>query len=173
MSYRPPAYRLLLSKRDFRAGLITPCDPAKDEGPLRLEDGKYYWNWQHTSEFMIEDDLSLDRCTGLEFVQHHQDYCRPFGSECEDRQYQPSERLTGGRLLSFILGHGLHVLDEHLKPPNGKQPFTNLDIGYEGLEKALQSQVRFGGPIKRDDRCQSDRTRFACALWYGSGRSGS
>jgi hypothetical protein len=44
MNYRPPAYRLLLSKRDISAGLIKPYNPAKDEGPLRLSNGKYYWN---------------------------------------------------------------------------------------------------------------------------------
>jgi hypothetical protein len=155
MPYQPAAYRLLLSKRDFRAGLITPYDPAKDEGPLRFNDGKYYWNGAYTSEFMIEDDLSLDRCTGLKFVEHNQKYCRPFGGACEDLQSQPSILRTGGRLLSFILGHGLHVLDEHFKPPEGKRPFTNLDWAYEGLEKVLQSQVQFGGPIKRDGPCQA------------------
>jgi hypothetical protein len=153
--YRPPAYRLLLSKRDFRPGLVTPYDPAKDEGPLRFKDGKYYWNGAYTSEFMIADDLSLDRCTGLKFVQHNEKYCRLFGSACEDRQNQPTLHRTGGRLLSFILGHGLDVLDEHLKLAEGERPFTNLDIGYEGLEKGLQSQVQFGGPIKREGWCQA------------------
>jgi hypothetical protein len=67
--YRPWAYRLLLlSKREITAaGLTTPCGPEKDEGPLRLKDGKYYWNRAYTSEFMIEDDLSLGRCTGFDF----------------------------------------------------------------------------------------------------------
>src|SRR6266436_2563267 len=89
MNYNPNAYRLLLSKRDILAGLVKPYDPAKDEGPLRLKDGQYYWNGEYTSEFMIEDDLSLDRCTGLDFVLHNQQYCRPFGNGCEDRKKQP------------------------------------------------------------------------------------
>ena len=63
MNYRPAAYRLLLSKRDIPAGLITPYNPEKDKGPLQLKDGKYYWNGAFTSEFMIEDEVSLDRCS--------------------------------------------------------------------------------------------------------------
>jgi hypothetical protein len=153
MDYRPPAYRLLLSKRDIRRGIIVPYDPARDEGPLRLRDDKYYWNGASTSEFMIEDDLSLDRCTGLGFVEHHKDYCRPFGSACEDRQHQPTIHETGGRWLSFVLGHGLHFLDKHLT--EGTRPYTNLDRGYRGLETDLPVQVKFTGPIKADGDCRN------------------
>ena len=103
MPYKPNAYRLLLTKRDVPRGLIVPYDPAKDEGPLRLKDGKYHWNGACTSEFMIEEDLSLGRCIGLDFVMHHESYCRPFGSACEDRQHRPTPQRTGGRLLSFTL----------------------------------------------------------------------
>lgn len=154
MNYNPNAYRLLLSKRDIPAGLIMPYDPAKDEGPLRLKDGKYYWNGGYTSEFMIEDDLSLDRCTGVDFVTHHQVYCRPFGNRCEDRQKQPSQQRTGGRVLSFVLGNALHVLDKHLKPPGAAEPFTGLNIAYAGLNDFLPAQVKFAGPINSDAECQ-------------------
>jgi hypothetical protein len=164
MDYRPPAYRLLLSKRDIRPGLIEPYDPVTDEGPLRLKDGKYYWNYAFTSEFMIEDDLSLDRCTGLNFVQHHEEYCRPFRNVCEDRKKQPSFQQTGGRMLSFVLGSGLHVLDKHFRPPEPKQPFIKLDIAYEGLERSLRAQVKFGGPISADRGCQ-DVVRGSLALY--------
>jgi hypothetical protein len=166
MNYRPNAYRLLLSKRDIPAGPVTPYNPAKDEGPLRLKDGNYYWNAAYTSEFMIEDDLSLDRCTGLDFVEHHAQYCRPFGNDCEDRKKQPSTQWTGGRMLSFILGTGLHVLDKHLKPPEAEQPFTGLDRGYEGLKRSLPAQVTFAGPISADGDCQ-DVLRGSLAL-YGT-----
>jgi hypothetical protein len=151
--YRPNAYRMLLSKRDLPTGLITPYDPAKDEGPLRLQDGKYYWNGAYTSEFMIEDDLSLDRCTGLGFVLHNQLYCRPFGNGCEDRQKQPQPQQTGGRMLSFVLGNRPHVLDKHLKPP-GVDPLT-LDTAYRGLESSLSGQLQFTGAISADHECQA------------------
>jgi hypothetical protein len=155
MNYNPNAYRLLLSKREIRSELVHPYNPATDEGPLRLKDGKHYWNGAYTSEFMIEDDLSLDRCTGIDFVQHHEQYCRPFGTACEDRLYQPSVHWTGGRMLSFVLGHGLHILDGHLKPQGAKQPFTELDTGYSGLVRYLPAQVEFAGPIAADGLCEN------------------
>jgi hypothetical protein len=167
MSYNPNAYRLLLSKRDIRdipAGLISPYDPARDEGPLRLKDGKYYWNSTYTSEFMIEDDLSLNRCTGLDFVLHHAQHCRADGAGCEDRLNQPTPQQTGGRMLAFVLGHGLHVLDSHLKPPQPKQSWTELDVGYGGLEVLLPERVKFDGAISADGQCQ-DVVRGSLALY--------
>jgi hypothetical protein len=158
-NYRPHAYRLLLSKRDIRPGLIMPYDPTKDEGPLRLKGGKYYWNHEYTSEFMIEDDLSLDRCTGLKFVEHHREYCGPFRNECEDRKNQPTVFRTGSRVLSFALGNGLHVLDKHLKPPG-----TGLEIAYSGLTDFLPARVKFAGAVSTDSQCQ-DVVRGSLALY--------
>jgi hypothetical protein len=164
--YRPHAYRLLLSKRDIQSNLIIPYDPAKDEGPLRLKDGKHYWNAAYTSEFMIEDDLSLDLCTGINFVMHHRDYCRPFGSECDDRKNQPRPQRTGGRLLSFVLGNGQHILDEQFKSKEAWEPSTKLDTAYGGLEHSLSRQVQFTGPIIEDGGCQ-DVVRGSLALYGG------
>jgi hypothetical protein len=163
--YRPPAFRLLLSSRKIQSELITPYDPVKDQGPLRYKDGKWYWNGRFTSEFMIEDDLSLDRCTGLDFVRHNADICGPFGSECEDRQKQPSPWRTGGRILSFILGNNLHVLDKHLKPPGAN--LTWLDSAYDNLEDLLSQNVSFAGPI-RGSKCE-DVVRGSLAL-HGAGQ---
>jgi hypothetical protein len=103
---------------------------------------------------MIEDDLSLDRCTGLDFVRHNQLYCRPFGIGCEDRRGQPTPQRTGGRMLSFVLGNGLHVLDKHIKPPGAPQP-VQLDTAYQGLEVWLPTQVEFAGAINADGDCQN------------------
>jgi hypothetical protein len=165
MNYRPNAYRLLLSKRDIPTGLIVPYNPAKDQGPLRLAAGKYYWNSAYTSEFMIEDDLSLNKCTGLDFVLHHQEFCRPFGNGCKDRQSQPATHQTGGRMLAFVMGSALHVLDKHFKPQDEIQPFMNLDTAYRGLELEL-AQGEFGGPIATGSKCQ-DVVRGSLAL-YGA-----
>jgi hypothetical protein len=152
MNYSPPAYRLLLSKRDISGG--TRYDPAKDEGPLRLKDGKYYWNAGYTSEFMVEDDLSLDRCIGINFVTHHRDYCRPLGTKCQERQQKPSPQRTGGRLLSFVFANGQHILDEQFKSKEPLEISTRLDTAYGGLEQSLSSEVQFAGAISTDDQCQ-------------------
>jgi hypothetical protein len=163
--YSPNAYRLLLSNRKIQSELITPYDPVTDQGPLRYKGEKYFWNGSFTSEFMIEDDLSLDRCTGINFVNHHAQICRPFGGKCEDRQKQPSPWRTGGRILSFILVNNLHVLDKHLKPPGANLPFTWLDSAYDNLEDLLSGNVNFVGPI-RGSKCE-DVVRGSLAL-YGA-----
>jgi hypothetical protein len=54
---------------------------------------------------------------------------------------QPSLQRTGGRLLSFILGSDLHVLDKHLTG-------SELDTAFEGLEHDLAAKVLFRGPLK-------------------------
>jgi hypothetical protein len=51
---------------------------------------------------MIEEDLPLDRCIGLNLVQHHEQYCRPYRNACEDRKNQPTAQRTGGKMLSFV-----------------------------------------------------------------------
>ena len=64
--YRPHAYRILLTDRDLSGSKhVLKYDPECDRGPLRLRDGNWYWNNQFTSEFMIEDDVDLDDCTGF------------------------------------------------------------------------------------------------------------
>jgi hypothetical protein len=161
--YKPPAFRLLLSKRNDLAGPIMPYDPANDEGPLRLKADKYYWNGSFTSEFMIADDLPLERCTGLNFVSHHEKYCRPFGDKSEDIEKQPSHERTAGKMLAFVLGHGLHILDRHLMGAN--EWFSRLNTSYGGLARPLSKQVKFAGPISADDKCHR-------ALRSGSGGSG-
>jgi hypothetical protein len=163
MDYRPNAYRLLLSKRNIKPGLIIPYDPARDEGPLQLKDGKYYWNSAYTSEFMIEDDLSLDRCTGLDFVRHHKQYCRPYGDSCGERRSQPDGLQTGSRILSFVLANQRHVLDKHLSPPGSKEPLAMLNLSYQGLEAVL-ARAKFAGPISADSECQ-DIVRGSLALY--------
>jgi len=160
-NYNTHAYRLLLSRRDIVGGLVTRYDPTKCEGPLQLRGGKYYWNTAYTSEFMVEEDLSLDRCNGLRFVTHHEQYCRPFGTACEDRQKQPTPQRTGGRMLAFILGVGLHSLDQHLT--SGAQPFTELETAYSGLEANLPG-VKFAGPLNSDQDCE-DVVRGSLALY--------
>jgi hypothetical protein len=162
MRYKPNAYRFLLTRRDIPRGLIVPYDPTKDEGPLRLKDSTYYWNGEFTSEFMIEEDLSLGRCIGLDFVSHHELYCRPFGTSCADRKHTPQR--TGGRFLSFILAKELHLIDALIKPADGEPPFTPLDTAYDGLDRGLSTQVKFGGSIIEDASCQ-EIVRGALALY--------
>ena len=164
MDYRPPAYRFLLSRRDYiPGGLITPYNPTTDGGPLQLRNGVYYWNVNYTSEFMIEEDIPVDRCTGFRFVSHHTQYCQSYGQACDDRRRQPEPSRTGSKMLSFILGSGRHTLDQQLKPEGSDNAFIGA---YADLEDFLPRMVQFHGPTNTDAACQLI-VRGALAL-YGT-----
>lgn len=159
--YRPPAYRLLLSRREQPPELMVRYNPESDLGPLRLWDGTWYWNIEYTSEFMITADLKLSRSTGLAFVQHNRDFCRPFRNNCDDRRDQPPPQKTGGRMLSYVLGHDLHILDRHF---NRAERYNLLNQSYIGLHHALTSQTEFSGALRRDESCATV-VRGALALY--------
>jgi hypothetical protein len=163
--YNPPAYRLLLSKQPITSPLVKSYDPATAKGPLKLADDKWYWNgWNLTSEFMIADDLPLDKVSGLDFVKHHEKICPPREHNCDEMKNQPSTGQTGGKVLSYILGHGLHVLDKHLKPSEPPAQENSLfEQAYVGLRHALSSST-YGGALNLNESC--DRaTRGALALY--------
>jgi hypothetical protein len=171
MPYKPMAYRFLLTPREIGPGLVQRYDPTKDDGPLRQVGDQWYWNGNFTSEFMIDSDLDLDRATGLDFVVHHAQYCRQFGADCLDRNQQPQPPRTGGRILAYILGHELHVLDNHLKP-TADEPADRLDlldIAFSGLRAVLRPNARFGGVIANSASCKNV-VRGALAL-YGMDQS--
>lgn len=168
--YSPPAYRLLLTDRDLSASrYLTPYDPASDKGPLRERDGVWYWNGTYTSEFMIDSDLPLRRCTGLAFINHRPDRCRLNGSSCTDRTAPPYR--TGGRVLAFLLGNDLHAVDRVLKTPvapRRRRPLSDaVDVGIDGILRALgNKKSRFAGGISRPASRQAV-LRGALAL-YGA-----
>lgn len=170
--YSPRAYRLLLTDRDLSASRhVTPYDPASDEGPLRERDGVWYWNDTYTSEFMIDADLPLRRCTGFAFINHRPDRCRLNGSSCTDRTAPPYR--TGGRVLAFLLGNDLHGVDRVLKTPvaprRGRPLSDAVDVGIDGIMRALgNNKSRFAGGIWRPTSRQAV-LRGALAL-YGADR---
>lgn len=172
--YRPPAYRLLLTDRELSPGVsrnVIPYDSAADKGPLRERDGVWYWNDNYTSEFMIEDDLPLRRCRSISFIRHRRDICRLHGSSCGVRT--ASEFVTGGRVMAFLLGSGVHCLDHAFRRPasmRSRLPLLDcVDVGIKGITDALRNErSRFVGGIRRAD---SSRAVLRGALaHYGADR---
>jgi hypothetical protein len=168
--YNPHAYRLLVTDRDLSGSrFVEVYDPATAKGPLRERDGTWYWNPDFTSEFMIDADLGLDRATGFEFITHHRDYCRLNGNGCRDKRASPHQ--TGGRVLAFILGNDIHVLDHLLGKPSifdkTRKLSDTVDIGISGIRSALgATKDMFGGAIRAESSRQSV-VRGALAL-YGA-----
>ena len=164
--YHPPAYRLLLSKQPISSPLVKLYDAATATGPLKFLNGKWYWNVNNTSEFMIADDLPLDSASGFDFVQHNEKYCQPFANNCDDMRTKPTAAHTGGKILAYLLGHDLHPLDKHLKPSESSKPEEEnlvFEQAFTGLHRVLSAST-FGGPLNFDASC--DRaTRGALALY--------
>ena len=146
MPYSPAAYRFLLTERSVPSRLAVPYDPLSDDGPLQFSGGKWYWNAKFTSEFMVEEDLRLTRTTGLDFVNHHPKICR-VSSLCQDRRSNPQPQTTGGRMLSFILGHDIHSLDAHLRPsqdsPTNRHDLLDTALAGIELELIINEQFQF------------------------------
>jgi hypothetical protein len=108
--YRNPAYRLLITERDLSNDKrLQAYDPETDDGPLRKIDETWYWNGRYTSEFMIDQDIPLAKVASFDFVSHAK--CRESQSCDEEKNGYHS---TGGQVMSFILGNGIHGLDKVL-----------------------------------------------------------
>lgn len=130
-AYNPTAYRLLVTDRDMRgSNIVQPYDAERDEGPIRLHKGRWYWNGNFTSEFMLETTLNLDSCTDFDFIKHREDRCRLHGSACPDRKTPTFE--IGGRVVATLLGNRLHQIDHILEIPISPQRPLHRSI-YEGL----------------------------------------
>jgi hypothetical protein len=152
--YSPTAFRFLLSKRDVASRHVQPYDPKGDDGPLRLRDGKWFRAGHLTSEFMLEEELSLDRSIGLDFVYHHPRYCNLNGSACEDIRRPPSPQKSAARLLAHVLARENHEIDRLWKPPGVRSVFTHLETGYSGLWLELANRkTEFGGALRRPASC--------------------
>lgn len=152
--YSPTAFRFLLTKRDGPSRHLQPYDPRRDDGPLRLRDGKWFRAGRLTSEFMIEEDLSLDRSIELDFISHHHTYCNLNGSGCEELRRQPSPQKTAAAMLAHTLARGDHSIDRLWKPAGVRAVFTPLEIGYSGLLTELGGRkTEFGGALRRPQSC--------------------
>jgi hypothetical protein len=149
--YSPPAYRILVTDRELgHSQYLTPYDPSTNKGPLREREGTWYWNSDYTSEFMIDSDLRLQRCTAFDFIGRNADKCRLNGSNCPDRA--ASTYRIGGRVLAFLLGNDLHCLDRVLQipsPDKRRMLSDAVDVGIDGIIRALGNQKGcFGGAIR-------------------------
>jgi hypothetical protein len=169
--YNPAAYRFLFTPREIKSDLVQQYDPVNDNGPLRRAGSNWYWNFQFTSEFMIERDLPLFDVTGLNFVSHHADFCSANGADCIERKTGPSRQQTGGRILAHILGRRLHVLDDHLRP-SADDPANRddlLDAAFSGLRAAVGRNVGYHGSL-RDPKSCGNVLRGALALYNQDNR---
>lgn len=144
IAYSPPAYRFLLAREEVCSDLVVSYDPRVAEGPLMREEGEWFCNGDHTSEFMIADDLSLDGCERVGFVPHRK--CREYANQCPDKGFgEEGIRLL---VLTYILASGTHTADVALTAKDSMS-INQLDRFIEGFceeaQKWCGSLVELGG----------------------------
>jgi hypothetical protein len=132
--------------------LVTKYDPEKADGPLKKADGKWRWHPDFCSEFMVADDFPISETVGINFVHHNQRYCRT-SSHCIEQTTNPSPQTTSGKLLAYIVAHGVHDLDKHLEPDAGGRNHV-LDMASSWLWHVL-NHIKYAGPLKGDEECDS------------------
>jgi hypothetical protein len=148
--YHPAAYRFLLTFDEMTSPLVTSYDPDKDDGPLKRVNGEWRWNPDFTSEFMVADDFPISEAAGLDFVRHNQRYCRTKPT-CIEKDTDPSPQMTSGKLLAYILAHGVHDLDQHLEPDAGGR--NRLLDQASGWLWTVLDQLTYTGSINTDEGC--------------------
>lgn len=109
--YKIPALRFLITDQD-RSAIATPYDPTARDGPWWYDESRkaHFFNGDDCVEFMIEGDVPLADCEGIDFVSHHANYCcenRMNPSSCPDLDL--SKGRAGSLFLARLLGQNYPI----------------------------------------------------------------
>lgn len=144
--YRPTAIRFFITGGNI-SGLpsLAPYDPTSAAGPLRLLAGQWWWNSKYTLELMIDDDLALSACTGVQFVQHHPELCNIGRSHCTE--LGKSGHHSSARVMAYVLNTERNTAD-HTFVENGRLTFSAEGaFSTIGMRLGAMSNT-LGGPIR-------------------------
>jgi hypothetical protein len=147
--YKPHAVRIFITDGDI-AGLppLTPYDPASANGPLRLYDGRWWRNGDYTLEIMVDSDLPLTDCTGVDFVRHHPTYCNIGSAQCSERGKDGHQ--SGARVMAYVLTMRRKVLDDALVVEGRFTSSAEAALVMIGQSLGAMSGA-FAGPIGRQE----------------------
>lgn len=130
------SYRFLVSAHDHSNTAVDSYDVDDSPGPLRRLSGHWYFNSSRTSQFMLDRNVPLSLCNGIELVQHNE--CPRHGTnrctEVDKNLYE-----IGARFLAAFFGnrrrHGRrYFLDgDHLNADIGNSLFKLYQDLSEGL----------------------------------------
>jgi hypothetical protein len=82
--YSPTALRILVTEREFLK--LDEFDPKIEGGPLHVTDTGVWLRYDsYNYEIMFDEPFSLEDCSKLSFVDHHDKFCNKSGSYCPDR----------------------------------------------------------------------------------------
>jgi hypothetical protein len=147
MSYRPPAFRILITENEPVIPLET-YRAERGDGPLLHDVAGDVWtrNGRYTAEFMFDGALPLSECVATLFVDHHSGMCSKTPA-CND--LGKSGRRCGARLLARLIAepNNRHVrrLFREEKPTrlrgNAAEAWNHL-IRSLSVEKAKAGRIR-------------------------------
>jgi hypothetical protein len=153
--YGTPACRFIVSNKDLSHLPVIPYDPGKDDGPLRLSDGRWWRNGRVTTEIMFDEDLPLANCRAVDFVLHHRNQCALHGSGCRDKGANGDDASV--RFMAYILARDIDCVDNAMKVT---EPRERLSVAAEsGLSKLM---IQLGAMSnKLDGALKSERSAEA------------
>ncbi len=169
MNYPNPAYRFLITDRDLSdSRFLRSYDPEIANGPLRLRNGRWYWNETYTSEFMVDADLPLRRCIQIKSISHRADRCRLYSPNCAEANRSIWE--NGAQILAYVIARDLTRVRHCFvrRTTSGKREpgeAVRDTIGYL-LDDLMPEEPH--GPIS--SRRRSDAVLRGALLLYGSGQ---
>ncbi len=101
--YNPPAYRILVTNKEEPLPKLRVYDPTRRAGPIfhDPERDTWYRNGEFTGEFLVDGDLSLEDCSRVRFVNHHETRCKR--KACGD--LGKAGKVAGARILATLMGN--------------------------------------------------------------------
>ena len=126
-------------------------DPQENKGPVRSKRGSWYYRSDRTSHFLVEGDVSIDQCTKIDFVDHVDCKCLSYSDSCSEKGRLSQQ--TSPRMMAYVLGRGIHSVDNFLSPEKAK---TLGDFGIRGLIRELkEGDWKFKGTVSNRNRSEA------------------
>lgn len=103
--YEIRAPRILLSMKDYD-GTFERYDPSRDDGPWKYypDNNSHFFNGTICLELLIEDDIDLSICDGVEIKDHSSQYCSIHRTNPQDcAELSMPRTLAGSLFLSRVV----------------------------------------------------------------------
>ena len=159
--YDTPTYRILVTDRQAPRRLVVRYKPRVHRGPLIRRGETWFWNGDHrVSQFMLQDDLPLEQCKAINFIEHRHDRCKDHRSNCPDAALHPM--LASFFTISYVLASSTHSADAFLRREHGW--LSPLDQFVHEFPPHLSLETRFRSPPGKPRDAKS-LMRAILALW--------
>lgn len=101
--YNPTALRILVSRKKIRDTRIIQFDPSEKGNPIFVDKRDRWCRLaEYNYEFMVAQDIDLDGCYLIEFVDHHPYLCNKYGSRCSELGKKWLD--ASHRFVCYVLG---------------------------------------------------------------------